>query len=157
MKAPHNRHQIKSLLFDIVFDDERRAQELYDDVRRLHYKELESVICRCLDQFADQEAFASLKTIELDLGPIHYRDINKQLGEKLYDCLYKKLYDISKASSVEQAFLQSPAKGHLEILWDIVGHCICFSYFSSFRILLEDGRASCHDVSMGAKTVKLEN
>lgn len=89
-----NRHQIKSLLFDIIFDDERRAQELYDDIQRLHYRELEQVICRCLDEYIDKDKLVQMDSLELDLGTINYRELNPRMANMVYESLSEKLKEI---------------------------------------------------------------
>ena len=96
MKDLNNKHQVKSLLFDLIFDDELRAQELYNDVRQLHYEELERVISGCLDEFAGPGAFAQLKEVELDLGVIHYKDLQSELPQRIYDSLSRKLGELFK-------------------------------------------------------------
>ncbi|MFK8006916.1 MAG: contractile injection system tape measure protein [Saprospiraceae bacterium] len=113
---PNNKHNIKSLLFDIIFDDERRATELYDDIRRIHYQELEEAISRCLDQFVGVEEFASLDQIELDLGAIHYRNLNAQFGQKVYDSLTEKIKELLKGTTLKKGILISKSYNHIDLI-----------------------------------------
>ncbi|MEO1261788.1 MAG: contractile injection system tape measure protein [Bacteroidota bacterium] len=91
MISADNRHKIKSILFDIIFDDERRAQELYDQVRHIHYNSLESEISACLDEFAPANKLTELKRVELDLGEIEYPHLEMDLVERTKKALREKL------------------------------------------------------------------
>ncbi len=116
MNPNNNRHSIKSLLFDIIFDDERRATELYDDIRRIHYRDLEDVICRCLDQFIGIKDFASLDEIELDLGPIHYRDLNSQFAQKVHDSLTEKIKDLLKETTTNKGLRITKSYNNIDLI-----------------------------------------
>lgn len=94
MNSLNNKHQIKTLLFDIIFDDERRAAELYDDVKQLHYQQLEQILQECLDEFAPLGTFAQIPQLELDLGEIRYEDLETELPQRIFKALLKQLREV---------------------------------------------------------------
>jgi len=116
MKDFSNKHHIKSLLFDLIFDDEARAQELYNDVRQLHYQELERVISQCLNEFAGPGAFAQLKQVELDLGVIHYKDLKQELPQRIYESLSKKLKELFRSIDQKENPLLSEVLSKIDLI-----------------------------------------
>ncbi len=111
-----NQHSIKTLLFDLIFSDQQRAQELYDEVRHLHYQELETIICDCLDQFNQTDEVIQIDTLEIDLGPIHYDDLQPQLALKIMEALLQKLSDILRGYDTAKARRSNDSPVQLESL-----------------------------------------
>ncbi len=116
MNSISNKHQIKTLLFDIIFDDERRAAELYDDVKQLHYQHLDQLLTECLDEFAPSGVFAQIPRLELDLGQIPYEELDTQLPQRVYAALIQQLKEVFHGLSQQSSPVISQHKSALVLL-----------------------------------------
>lgn len=114
MELP-NRHNIKSLVFDLSFDEERKAGDLYKRVRELHYKKIEQIISNCLDEFIGPERHMVLPRLELDLGPIPFQMMEDEMELRISRILRKELEklrwsggeEVEKGLPREESRLQS--------------------------------------------------
>lgn len=117
------KHKIKSQVLDITFQDESKANALYEALKSLCERELKHSMDKCFSEFSAGETLIQFDTVEVDLGDIEYAEL-PSLAQRAYDAL--KIILADKLSRVAQP--SSDVKISAAPMMDVVRHFLRYGY-----------------------------
>lgn len=97
MSASH--HIIRRYTFDVRFSAKAKAAALQDSISSLFQQRLTGDMDELLQELLPEDLVAVLDTLELDLGSIPYKEMEKQLPVKLLEALEKALKGILRTGT----------------------------------------------------------
>ncbi len=84
-------HRIRRQTFDLTIKDNLPAQQLQEDLGRIHRHQLLPLIERCLNQISSSDQLHRIESLELDLGTLGPDNLEAEIVSKLHRQLPEKL------------------------------------------------------------------
>ncbi len=141
MAGAAQRHRIRRQVIELLAPDEDSARRIQPELSRIQRQRLQSIIEQCCSELSAPDRIHRIDLIEVDLGTIDLRDLERELPNKLKSVLRKTLAkQIEKQDSESRRRNHDPAvTSHLELLafFAATGNLPWWADFSNPRLIPE--------------------